>query len=162
VLNDILLINQFTILNKLSPGSYDRQLWALRSNFELELDYLFEGVPEKSVSVEVCHEVHNILAMFSHLQASYDQLPDKSEIGERDVKFLGFDQNSEADQYDLTHYIFKQDRQCTNIKPPHLNSGTPYLPGYRRMYEAYEKYKHGRSDNPWLSVGEISDVLDKR
>jgi uncharacterized protein YfbU (UPF0304 family) len=157
----IILVNQFTILNKLSPGSYDAELQALYGNFELELDSMFQGISDKSVSMEICRDVRAILAMYSYLRASYDKLPDNSEIGKLDVTFPGFDQDTEEDQWCLANYLFGLNQQYTNVKPAHLNSAVPYLPRYRRMLERYEKYKHGRGlENQWLSVGEISDVLD--
>ena len=47
----IILINQYKILNALKPGTCNAELSALRGNFELALDWVFQPVSEKSVSL---------------------------------------------------------------------------------------------------------------
>src|ERR1700730_12768436 len=87
----IILINQYEILNAMTPGTYEKELAALRNNFELALDWLFRSVPDRSVSREDCAEVQSILNMYSHLRAAYDHLSNKSEIVKGHLEFPGFD-----------------------------------------------------------------------
>jgi uncharacterized protein YfbU (UPF0304 family) len=158
----IILINQYKILNALKVETCDAELSALRGNFELALDWVFQPVSEKSVSLEDCQEVESILKMFSYLRASHDRLPDKSEKANINIVFSGFDGATEADQYAFAHYLFEHDKRFTDIKPAHLNSGVPFLPRYRKMLQAFVKYRnvyHSRG-KPWLLIGEICDVLD--
>ena len=79
----LLLANQYEILARLNPdfeSSYCAKREVVLRGFELEMNSLFHTFDEEGLSVDGCSEVINILAMYEHLDGSFQRLEDTSAI----------------------------------------------------------------------------------
>jgi uncharacterized protein YfbU (UPF0304 family) len=136
-------------------------IWGL----EWGMPGVFHG---SETSEEVVHEMVNILAMWQRLEESFNNLKpndkkwlaDQSDLG-RDVKFHGFDGNSQIEVHYISSARFMIDYldRFKLFKGRDLNSHMPSLEAYRRMLPVFEPILRQVS-NQDFSKEQIQQVLD--
>ena len=125
---------------------------------------LFHGSVDNEHVVE---KVVDVLEMWSQIEFSYSELPDKDKkdvkrkAGARGqhVKFPGFDVNNEIEHYSIARFLIDHLDRFQEFKQRDLNSHYPYNESYRRMWQIYEPMRKtliGRH----LSSSEIINLLD--
>jgi uncharacterized protein len=161
-LKDRLIIsNQLKILEKLYPDEasyYSAQRKAIENGYKHHYDdlvtYFFDEMPE-----EDSKEVVDILDMYRALTFSYQNLGDKSGIGETSIRFRGFDGNNEASQLVYVGYFIvdleRFDELKYGQKSPDFNSHAPMLDKYRRMLTVW----NGLENRFELSKEQIIAIL---
>ncbi len=140
-----MLANQYLILEKLYPENadhYERARAVLEEGFELNYDDYIPHIYERTMSEDACKEVLDILDMFSALERSYRQLPEKpAGVSEHDVTFLGFDGNHETEQLGYARFLIEKEGKWQELAGhgDHLNSHGPFLDSYRRMLRVWQE-----------------------
>jgi len=136
-----MLANQYRILEKLYPDEakeYAHNREAIEYGYELEYGHIIEHIYEQGLSEEECREVKDIMAMFSSLKASYNQLEDKSGIDEGKLAFRGFSGNDETMQMAYAQYLY-QSRSFRDLEHgDDFNSHFPMLSSYRKMLSEWK------------------------
>jgi len=95
-----------------------------------------ENPPEVSETVD-------ILDMWSSLEESYGKLSPadnqkvEKEANRTSVRLFGFDANKE-DHYFIARYLIEQLDRYPSFRGRDLNSPSPRIDGYRRMYRVFE------------------------
>lgn len=159
----LFLINQYEILNRLDPGSYEDKIKMLRSGFELEIESeLFNRIDEEGLSKEDCIEVIDVLAMYDDLMISFEKLEDKKGLTEFDVTFRGFDSadSSEGKQWSYALHLV-EDQGKFRTKVDDLKGYTPMLPKYREALSVWKKARarRGSASDLRLSAEEIMEII---
>lgn len=159
----LLLANQYEILARLNPAfesSYYTKREVVLRGFELETNSLFHSFDEEGLSVDGCCEVINILAMYEHLDGSFQRLEDKDAISPGDIQFPGFHEDTERRQFSYTNYLM-QDHRFMYLHRNYQKPSEPKLPVYRAMLTVWEPMKNRLGGvQPWLSADEILVVLE--
>lgn len=158
-----MLANQYLILEKLYPENadhYEQAREVLEEGFELSYDWYIPHIAERTMSQDACKEVIEILNMFSALERSYGQLPEKpADVSERDVTFLGFDGNDETEQLSYASFLIEKEGKWQELADhgDHLNSHAPLLGSYRRMLRVWEQLPMERRYE--LSTDDIREIV---
>jgi uncharacterized protein YfbU (UPF0304 family) len=130
-----MLSNQYKILEALYPDEakdYAHIRDAIESGYELEYEQIISYIYEEGLSEEECREIRAIMAMFSSLKASYNQLEDKSGIDEWKITFRGFSGNDETLQMAYAQYLRERGSFRDLERGDDFNSHFPALSGYRK------------------------------
>jgi uncharacterized protein len=158
----LLLANQYEILARLNPdfeSSYYTKREVVLRGFELEMNSLFHTFDEEGLSVDGCSEVINILAMYEHLDGSFQRLQEKNAINPGDIQFPGFHEDTEWRQSSYTNHLM-QDHRFMYLHRKNRRPSEPMLPLYRAMLKVWEPMKRRLGGvQPWLSAAEILEVL---
>jgi len=116
-----------------------------------------ENPPEVSETVD-------ILDMWSSLEESYGKLSPadnqkvEKEANRTSVRLFGFDANKE-DHYFIARYLIEQLDRYPSFRGRDLNSSSPRIDGYRRMYRVFEPIRPALVDRS-LNADEIVKVLN--
>jgi uncharacterized protein YfbU (UPF0304 family) len=116
-----------------------------------------ENPPEVSETVD-------ILDMWSSLEESYGKLSPadnqkvEKEANRTSVRLFGFDANKE-DHYFIARYLIEQLDRYPSFRGRDLNSPSPRIDGYRRMYRVFEAIRPTLVDRS-LNADEIVKVLN--
>ncbi len=145
-----ILSNQYHILDRSYPETEDffrEAQQAIEHGYEHEYGRLTQHIYDGQdvMTVVECHEVIDILDMFSALQRAYDALDDKAGIETHSVHFLGFDGNNEGKQMAYARYFCESDGRKFADLDHHddFNSHMPTLGRYRAMLAVWkETLKH--------------------
>jgi hypothetical protein len=158
----VIIANQFKILEKLYPDEaeyYSNYRKALECGYKLHYADIVENFYDE-MSEEDCREVIDILDMYRALTYSYNRLPDKAGIDERDIHFDGFDGNEETSQYLYAQYFIVDLDRFKELtygqKHPDLNSHGHRLQKYRTMLEVWKSFNDRHNLNP----DQIRAILD--
>jgi uncharacterized protein len=139
--------NQYLILEHLHPDQadyYARAREVLESGYELNYGWIAEHIFEQTMTEEQCSEVINILDMFTALERSYDELAEKPNVEEQDIRFHGFDGNHETDQMSYARFLIEKEHKFSSLADAgslgdNLNSHMPVLDTYRRMLAMWQQ-----------------------
>lgn len=142
--------------------SLETQIEALQSGYEFHYPELITPF-DNGLSRRACIEVLDVLEMHSELFWGFQKLRDKGEIEEKDVRFPGFDGNTEFRQMAYARYfLFDLDRYESlhdQVKQNGCNSHCPMLDTYRKMLRVFHSRK--RPPSP-LSAEDIKTILAAR
>jgi uncharacterized protein len=132
-------------------------LWGLR--------WKYTHIPfEKSENPPEVGETVDILDMWSFLEESYGKLSPadnqkvEKEANRTSVRLFGFDANNE-DHYFIARYLIEQLDRYPSFRGRDLNSPSPRIDGYRRMYRVFEPIRPTLVDRS-LNADEIVKVLN--
>jgi uncharacterized protein len=158
----LLLANQYEILARLNPefeSTYYTKREVVLRGYELEMSSLFHSFDEEGLSADACSEVINILAMYEHLDGSFQRLEDKNGIHVGDIQFPGFNEDAEGRQFSYTNHLMK-DHRFMYLHRDYRSPTEPMLPVYRAMLRVWEPMKSRLGGvQPWLPAAEIQRVL---
>jgi len=121
-------------------------LWGLRWKYTHIPFETSENPPEVSETVD-------ILDMWSFLEESYGKLSPadnqkvEKEANRTSVRLFGFDANNE-DHYFIARYLIEQLGRYPSFRGRDLNSPSPRIDGYRRMYRVFEPIRPTLVDRP--------------
>ncbi len=135
-----ILSNQYRILKALHKGDdeFDQALEAIESGYELEYDQLIPHIYADTFSREECRRVRDIMAMFSVLKYSYNQLQEKTGIKQQDIIFDGFSGNEETLHMAYTRWLYEDRRFRDLDRGDDFNSHFPTLERYTQMLRIWE------------------------
>lgn len=158
----LILINQYTILEKLYPedSTFSLNKEILLNGYTHEYDeivnILTDDVPE-----DVCQEVWDILQMHRSLKFSFDQLENKGDLNASDVKFRGFDGNNETVYMAYTRFVIHDIGRFEELKDEHrdYNSHWPTLDKYRHMLSKWKSVSERHNNK--LSLEQIKEIISK-
>ena len=130
-------------------------LWGLR--------WKYTHIPfEKSENPPEVSETVDILDMWSSLEESYAKLSPadnqkvEKEANRTSVRLFGFDANKE-NHYFIARYLIEQLDRYPSFRGRDLNSPSPRIDGYRRMYRVFEPIRPTLVDRS-LNADEIVKV----
>jgi uncharacterized protein len=161
----LMLANQYQILEKLCPKEaayYAEVRETVEQGYEGHYYRLLRSITRETVSKEQCDEVLDVLTMFSCLKSSYKALTDKTGIKASEVKFDGFDGNSEGDLLSFANFFCKADggRFGDLIKLEVPNSHSSSIDMYKRMLRVFTVEKGSRPNN--MSKESIQKIVAAR
>ena len=115
---------------------HDDHLWGFK--------WKYTDIPfEKSEDPPEVSETVDILDMWSILEESFGKLsPDdnlkvEKEANRRSVRLFGFDANNEP-HYFVARYLIEQLDRFPSFRGRDLDSHSPRIDGYRRMYRVFD------------------------
>jgi uncharacterized protein YfbU (UPF0304 family) len=141
-----ILSNQCRILEVLYPEEaedFQKAREVIEAGYELNYDWITQHISpdNRMLSDEECREIIDILAMFSALKDSYQNLVDPSGIEEHAVMFSGFDGHSEITQRDYVLFLVDREHKFLSLDRGYdFTSDRPRLHAYRRMLAAWRKF----------------------
>lgn len=152
-----ILKNQQIIINSLAGGKesdvdtsyYDNQIKALREGYELHYGDPFEDIYD-GLPYEQCRFVLDVLEMYRGITYSFLALQKSGELktlSESDIKFAGFDLNTETQLHSYARYfLFDLDRyaEIKKIagKYADFNSHTSFTKSrYEEQLKIWEGYR---------------------
>lgn len=155
----LILSNQYQILAKLeNDDQYAMMADTLRRGYKWLYDDYLEHL-QPNLDNDKAEFVISVLALYSDLKGSYDDLTDKSGIEARDVEFPGFDGNNETDLMGFANFLGKHGRFEDVLNPKGNNAHMPTVDIYRRMLSC--RHDMGDVDHPY-SKEQIQQLLDAR
>ncbi|MFZ0854115.1 MAG: YfbU family protein [Hyphomicrobiaceae bacterium] len=115
-------------------------------------------------------EVRDILEMWVIIETAYKKLPqaEKARIATdaapsgSDVKFGGFDGNSEIKHMIIARFLIERLEHWTDFAGRNLNSHYPSLGAYRRMLKVWGSIKKGLLSADDLTADQIVALLNAR
>ncbi len=123
------------------------KLW--RGGPSYQVVTLIHRVPCLSIALRTTkslrmHAVSATFFMFRTLERSYDRLNQKPDVKEIDVRFHGFDGNSEPDYLGYTRFLMEREDKYTELAHgegfgDNLNSHMPTLWRYGPMLREWQK-----------------------
>jgi uncharacterized protein YfbU (UPF0304 family) len=139
---------------------YHDQLWG----FQWELS----GIPfERSETPQDVKETTDYLDMWRFIESGYDALS-KNEKGQlekdvgprgKNVKFPGFDGNHEPHFHIARYMIDDMRNRFESFKGRDLNSHSPSIDSYQRMYKVFEPMRANLAGRE-LSLAELTAILN--
>jgi uncharacterized protein YfbU (UPF0304 family) len=145
----------------ISGTIYDDHLWGFRSQYS--------GIPfEKQDSPPEVSETVDILYMWHFLEDSHKELSaaDKTKVEKeaepfgKYVQFPGFDANNE-EHYGIATYLIDRLGRFQFLKGRDINSHSPSIEGYRRMYNMFDPMRPSLG-RKLLSADDIIQILGAR
>src|SRR4028119_2336162 len=133
-----ILSNQFHILEALYPDeaeTFQKAREVVEAGYELNYDWITEHISpdNRMLNDEECREVIDILAMFSALKDSFQNLLDTSGLEEQEVTFSGFDGSVEPAQRDYVLFLVDREHKFLSLgRGQNFTSERPRLHTYRR------------------------------
>lgn len=130
-------------------------------------EWKYSGVFDSSEpSPPEVNEVVNYLDMWSFIEEAFEdlgedgktELEDKAAPFGKNVLFPGFDGNNEPEYLGITRFLTEDLDRFTRFKGRELNSHTPSVATYRRMYQIFEPIRRTLLDRR-LSVDELTVIL---
>lgn len=133
-------------------------LWALR--------WEYDGLmPEYSDEPREVTEVVDLLDMWSFIEEAFDKFSKKDieAIKSADVrfasgKFIGFDGNNESSHRSIALFMIDEMGRFERFKGRNLNSHSPVLSSYRRMYTVFEPIRATLIGHR-MSASQVIEVL---
>ena len=159
----LLLANQYHILSMLEidrADEYDGLREALERGYEsVYEDRIFRDIFD-GLSIEECRFVQVAMGLYWVIQRSYEDLPDKSGIDERDIVFLGFDGNHETEYMAYARYVAEKEGRFPHLKigSDRFNSHIPMVDRYRRQIALWKSM----DEKPEFTSEEITSILEAR
>jgi uncharacterized protein YfbU (UPF0304 family) len=155
----LLLANQYEILGLLKKDDdYSRMAENLRDGHKWLYEQQATQISENLLDADVDH-VLSILAIYSDLRDSYNQLPDKLEVDEHLVEFPGFDGNSESELLHFSRALSEHGNYSETIGKDARNSHMPTTDMYRRMIAEWMRLGEPRYP---LSKDQILNIVQAR
>jgi len=158
----LIISNQLRILEKLYPEEAKElasHRKAVEHGYKLHYKWLVQNFYDE-MSEKECAEVIEILSMYRAITFSYNNMEDKSELEEVDIKFQGFDGNEETNQFAYAQYFVidlgRFQELAYNGEYTDFNSHCPMLDEYRRMLEVWNTCEHKNK----LTKEQIKRILD--
>lgn len=156
LVNQLEIIKNQKLIIELLKGSnesgdryhYNNQIKALKEGFELHYDDVFDEI-SNGLSRKDCLFVLDVLEMYRGITYSFLALKRSNslkELSEKDIKFEGFDLNTETEQFSYAKYfLFDLDRydEIKDIagKNYDFNSHTSFtIPRYKKQLKIWEEY----------------------
>ena len=132
-------------------------------------DWQYGGIPfERSETPKQVKEAVDYMDMWSFLESSYKDLSptDKKRVEVEaepfgaHVKFRGFDGNNEP-HYGIADYLVNHLNRFQSLKDRDLNSHSPSVESYERMFHIFEPMRSTLADR-LLNADEIIKILTER
>jgi hypothetical protein len=119
---------------------------------------------------EVVRNVVNILDMWSFIESAYAKLSkkDKERVEKevppfgKHVKFIGFDGNNEAEYCNVAHFFIDDMGRFQSFKGRDLNSHSPTVGSYLRMYRLFEPMRTALGGGNELGTDQIIKLMQAR
>jgi uncharacterized protein len=131
-------------------------------------DWEYQGIPfERSPTPPDVTETVDVLDMWSLIESAYAaltpankaKLEKEAGVFGKNVRFHGFDGNNEP-HYHIARYMIDDMRdRFEHFKGRDLNSHSPSIDAYRRMYAVFEPVRSNLHDRN-LSVDELIAILN--
>lgn len=154
----LILLNQYRILARLCPQEATRWLRCanvLERGFTASYCDLFESLQEP-LSRKMCDYVLAVLSLYSALQESYAKMPNKGDIDPKELRFPGFDGNSQPELLGFARHLRSRGRfEKLDTVMPDWNSHHDYQTEYRRMISTWRRYRSSSA----LSLRQIRGIL---
>lgn len=157
-----ILANQHRILELLDSENAEKHR---RRRLALEEGYALDYQPTEvwddkyGLSVNDCHFVIAVMAMFETLKRDFTALDDRGGLTEDDVRFPGFDQNTEATFLGYAQFLI-DGGTFQSLASRDYNSHCPMLATYRRMLTAYDRNRLATAGHtPMMSAEHLREIL---
>lgn len=139
----------------ISSAIHTDNTWAV----EWQYPGIFSDSPEQDPP-EVT-EVLNYLDMWQFIEEGFDKLSteEKSSINSYQAKFIGFDGNNESEFMSIARFFINDLERFQHFKGRDLNSHSPKIGLYRRMYMIFEPIRRTLYDRS-LSKKELELILN--
>ena len=155
----LFLANQYEILAALNDDEhYALMAETLKAGHKWLYDQFFDSLSEDLPDSQAQY-VLTILGIFGDLQATYDNLTDKSDIDEKVLPFPGFDGNNESELLSFADSLIKHGRFESTLGKSARNSHMPTSDIYRRMIQRWNEL--GSPNYPY-SKAVIQQILAAR
>jgi len=158
----LIIANQFRILEKLYPEEadyYSQHRKAVEEGYKLHYNWIMESLHDEMPEAD-CQEVLDVLDMYRALTFSCQKLKKEDAIEADEIRFPGFDGNSETRQFSYVNYFILDLGRYNELRYgaeyPDFNSHSPQLDKYRRMLSIWETHKEKRE----LNAKEIKAILE--
>ena len=144
---------------------YDNMIKALQYGYEYHYSDVLDCLFDEELSSEGCREVLDILEMYRGIIYSYISLKRERKqlsLTEDDIRFPGFDGNSEGMQMSYTEYFIKDLRRYDEIEQlshGYYNSHCPKLNDYRAMLRKWKEYKDTLPNRYMMDEQQIKELL---
>lgn len=133
----LFLANQYEILAALNDDDhYALMAETLKAGHKWLYNQFFDSLSENLPDSQAQY-VLSILGIFGDLQASYNDLADKSGIDEAALSFPGFDGNNESELLSFAHSLIKHGRFESTLGRNVPNSHMPTSSIYGRMIQCW-------------------------
>jgi uncharacterized protein YfbU (UPF0304 family) len=145
----------------ISQTIYNNHLWGF--------NWQFSGIPfEREESSTEVKQTADVLDMWWMIEEAYAKLsPAEKQKLEKDaepfgkhVKFHGFDGNNEP-HYGIALYLVDDLKRFSHFKGREMNSHSPSIEGYVRMFKVFEPLRAGLHSRS-LNLAELTDILKAR
>lgn len=159
-----ILSNQYRILellDKENAEGYATAREAIENGYEDFYDEISQYIYEDTLSKAESDEVFQIMHMFDQIEHAYDTMSLKPDVQEYDLRFSGFDGNTETSYMAYARFLIeKADRfQRFAGRGDNLNSHMPTLDVYRRMLRVWEKLPREHRLHP--TVEDIERLINE-
>ena len=155
----LFLANQYEILAALNNDEHLALMAeTLKAGHKWLYDQFFDSLSENLPDSQAQH-VLTILGIFGDMQASYDNLTDKSGIDQKTLPFPGFDGNNESELLSFADSLIKHGRFESTLGKSARNSHMPTTDLYRRMIQ---RWKELGSPNYPYGKETIQEILAAR
>lgn len=155
----LFLANQYEILAALNDDEhYALMAETLKAGHKWLYDQFFDSLSE-NLSDSHAQYVLAILDIFSAMQASYENLTDKSGIDEKALQFPGFDGNNESELLNFADGLIKHGRFESTLGKSARNSRMPTSDLYGRMIQRWKEL--GSPNYPYRKET-IQEILASR
>lgn len=154
----LILINQYTILERVDPDSaisHRNARHVLERNYEMHIEHLGEWISEEPFTAKQSKWVFDVLDMHLAMQDAQGHFPSNSGVSPDDVTFLGFDGNYETQYLGYTRYIVNDEGRWPSLKGGDFNSHVPMIETYKRRLGEWNK----SADRLHLSKDDIVRIL---
>ncbi len=156
----LILSNQYRILESLIPDEADhfaRDRKIIEDGYTFHYDDLAQNIGMELPASE-SERVLEILGMHSHLWQCFQNLEDKGELKESDLRFAGFDGNYEVELLSYCTFFLDTLQRFDELRRSHgYNS---HMPTRARYDEMLDRYKTLPMQRP-LTLDQIKRVLNK-
>jgi uncharacterized protein YfbU (UPF0304 family) len=160
-------LNQFKILRHVDPKDgkyYEHSQHVLERGYEIEYEWIAQDVyaDDDTLPVSETAEALDILEMYAHMQQSFDDLEDTSEIDARRISFPGWDGNHQPKLVGFCRYFHHvRGRYQFLRRPADWDSRFPVMDAYRRMLEVWRPIRQKRASevDQNLTNREIREIL---
>jgi uncharacterized protein YfbU (UPF0304 family) len=188
----LILANQYAILEFLTRAfpdlaardnviyhDADSYVWmqnVIADGYDVLMSDIFQPIQDISLTYQEQRDILDILDMYSDLQWSYDELKDKKDIEERDVKFPGWDGNSPKGELSFARlFCFRGETDWSDkakrkpdrfdsVRPsPAYNGHGDWMDNYYRMLQVYRPLKERLLHDTWrpFNYDEIRSIIDE-
>ena len=135
----LFLANQYEILSALNDDEhFALRAETLKAGHKWLYEQFFESLSENLPDSRAQH-VLTILGIFGDMQASYENLSDKSGIDEKALLFPGFDGNNESELLSFADSLIKHGRFESTLGKSARNSHMPTSGLYGRMIQRWKE-----------------------
>ncbi|WP_415753826.1 YfbU family protein [Pseudomonas leptonychotis] len=135
----LILANQYEIMAMLNDDeNYALMSETLKAGHKWLYDQYFESLSDNLPDSQVQY-VLTILGIYGDLQASYEELTDKSNIDKTALTFPGFDGNNECELLSFTDSLIKHRRFESTLGKNSRNSHMPTSEIYARMIQRWNE-----------------------